>query len=505
MEAKQSDWWNSRWFVALALCLAAAPLLWPDIPPLTDLPGHMGRYHIQLELAGNEGLQRFYEFEWALIGNLGVDLLIVPLAPIFGLELAVKLIVIAIPVLTVGGLLLVARELHGEIPPTAIFALPLAYNFPFLFGFVNFALSMALALLAFALWLRLARRNRFAFRAVIFVPISLLLWLTHVYGWAFFGILAFAAEFARAGERGRAFFANGMAAAVQCLALLPPLVLMALWRGDGAAGETGGWLELQSKVQWMLMALRDRWQLFDLASLFLLIALPLLAWRRPELGFARSLGLAALFLLAAFILLPRVLIGSAFADMRLFPFALAIAIIAIGAKQENRKLSHLLAIAGLCFFLVRTGGAAASFLLYDRDYDRQLAALDHVPEGARIVALVGTGCAQPWALHRREHLPAMAIARRDAFANDQWQLAGAQLLRVRYDAAAPFVSDPSQIVTPNECDTGIWATIDGALARIPRDTVDFLWLIGTPEHNPGLTRPYRRVWSDGNSALYAVD
>ncbi len=84
-------------------------------------------------------------------------------APIFGLELAVKLIVIAIPVLTVTGPALdrARGEVQGRIPATALFALPLAYSYPFQFGFVNFALAMALALNLFGcLWLRMGRLAR---------------------------------------------------------------------------------------------------------------------------------------------------------------------------------------------------------------------------------------------------------------------------------------------------------------------------------------------------------
>ncbi|KAB0300469.1 hypothetical protein FPQ48_27355, partial [Klebsiella pneumoniae] len=72
--------------------LAAVPLIWPTVPPLVDLPGHMGRYRVQLEYAHQPWLAHWYRFEWQMIGNLGIDLLIEPLAPIFGLELAVKLI-----------------------------------------------------------------------------------------------------------------------------------------------------------------------------------------------------------------------------------------------------------------------------------------------------------------------------------------------------------------------------------------------------------------------------
>ena len=177
----------------LLALLAMLPLLWPTIPPLVDLPGHMGRYRVQLDYADSATLRNFYSFKWNLIGNLGVDLLIIPLSKIFGLELGTKLIVMSIPAMMVAGLLWIAREVHGEVPPTAMFALPLAYGHPFMFGFVNFALAMALALLAFALWLRLARQGRLKLRAALFVVIGPVLWITHTFGWGTLGVLAFSA------------------------------------------------------------------------------------------------------------------------------------------------------------------------------------------------------------------------------------------------------------------------------------------------------------------------
>jgi hypothetical protein len=179
MQGHKLHWWQTRWFVVAMVIAAVIPLLWPDIPPLVDLPGHMGRYRVQLDGAAYPWLAEWYDFRWALIGNLGVDLLIEPLAPIIGLELAVKLIIMAIPALTVSGLLWIAREVHGRIPATALFALPLAYSYPFQFGFVNFALSMALALNLFALWLRMGRLGSLKLRAIVFVPLSCALWVCH--------------------------------------------------------------------------------------------------------------------------------------------------------------------------------------------------------------------------------------------------------------------------------------------------------------------------------------
>src|SRR5437868_2118263 len=150
-----AGWWNSRWFLVGLVLLTALPLLYPTVPPLTDLPEHMGRYRIQLSDPSDPLLRDYFSFHWAFIANLGVDLLIVPMAALFGLELGVKLIVIGIAVLTTTGMLWIAREAHGRVPPPALFALPLAYSFPFIWGFLNFLLSMALALNVYALWLRL--------------------------------------------------------------------------------------------------------------------------------------------------------------------------------------------------------------------------------------------------------------------------------------------------------------------------------------------------------------
>lgn len=157
---------------------------------------------MELDLATSPTLQPYYDFKWALIGNLGVDLLIVPLRALFGLEPGAKVAVILIPVLTTLGLLLMAREVHGRIPATAFFAIPFVYGYPFNFGFINFSLSMAFALLAFALWLRVRAKPR-SIRALIFVPLSCAIWLTHAFGWGALGLLVWSAELIRARASGR--------------------------------------------------------------------------------------------------------------------------------------------------------------------------------------------------------------------------------------------------------------------------------------------------------------
>jgi hypothetical protein len=502
----RTGFWETRGFVAVAMLIAAVPLMWPDVPPLTDLPGHLGRYKIQIDIDNSPSLARFYAFDWALIGNLGVDLLVVPLARIFGLELATKLIVMAIPALTVGGFLWVAREVHGRIPGTALFALPFAYGHPFIFGFVNFALSMALALLAFALWLRLARFGRLRLRAALFVPISLLIWVTHTYGWGMLGLLAFSAEAVRQHDKGMSYFRAAIHSAVHCLSMAPPLLLMLAWRTGHVGGFTGDWFNWNFKLRWILTAFRDRWKDFDGVSLALIGFLLFEAIRHKKLEYSRNLGFSALVLLAVFILLPRIVFGSAYADMRLVPYLFAVAVIAIRFRPAAEfKHVRLVALAGLAFFLVRIGSNTVSFWMFDRTFDRELAAIDHIPRGARVVSLVGDRCGQPWMMTRLHHLPALAIVRKEAFSNDQWVMAGAQLLRVRYVQGYPFLNDPSQIVTQTKCPREIYKTMTQAMAAIPRHAFDYIWLIRPPRLDPRLTVGLRPVWKNGTSVLYRIE
>lgn len=497
-------WWERRSAVAALVLLSAVPLLWPGVPPLVDLPGHMGRYAVQLEGESSDSLRLFYDFEWRLIGNLGIDLLVVPLSKLFGLELAVKLIVLTIPSLTVAGFLWVAREVHGRVPPTALFAVPFAYNFPFLFGFVNYALSMALAFLAFGLWLRLARLGRTPLRAALMVPISILLWVCHAFGWGTLGVLAFSAELVRQFDRGHHLIAAQFRAGLHCLALAPPVALMLLWRSE-SSGSTGDWLNFDAKLNWLRMALRDRWEIFDTVSLALCGLVILWAMVGRRIAFSRNLAASALFLSIVFIVLPRIVFGSAYADMRLAPYLIAIALVAIRfAPDFSPRATKWLAAAGLAFLLVRTAATTVSMWLYDRSYDRELAALEHVPQGAKMVSFVGRDCREPWAMARLLHLPGLAVVRRHAFSNDQWTMAGAQLLSVRYRAGWPFVRDPTQVVTPGPCPFELWLTANEALASFPRDAFDYVWTIQPPPFDPALAADLEPIWRDGPSVLYRV-
>jgi hypothetical protein len=210
-------------------------------------------------------------------------------------------------------------------------------------------------------------------------------------------------------------------------------------------------------------------------------------WR---LRFGRLLGIATLLLALAYVMLPRILLGSAYADMRLTPYAIAIGLIALTPPRGARRFAAFVAIAGLAFFAVRMSATTWSFFRYDRAYTRQLQAIDHIARGSRVLVLVNLPCNRHWVTTRMDHLGSQAIVRKDAFVNGQWVMPGAQLLTITYTAAGRFARDPTQLLRPEECRARSEPTLPDTLAHFPRDAFDYFWLIDMPPerwvHDPGL-------------------
>ena len=503
LPSDSTPWWESAWCLGLAVFATALPLLYPPVPPLVDLLGHMGRYRVELDLDHSVWLQRYYDYHWAAIGNLGVDLMVIPLAKLVGLEPAVKIIVLLTPPLTAAGFIWVAREVHGRVPPTVFFALPFIYGYPFLFGFVNFTLSVALAFLAFGLWLRLGRLERTTLRGFLFVPISLIIFFCHTYGWGLLGLMCFSADAVRLHDRGRSWWRAGIEAALHTSVMALPLLVMLIWRGEAHGGQTVDWFNWKVKWRWIYSALRDRWKWFDIASLVVPAAAFLYALFSRKLELSRNLAFSAIVLAVSFAILPRIIFGSAYADMRLVPYLMAVGLLAIRFRgPPARTTAQVLAIIGLAFFATRTIANTVSLARAADDQSAKMKAIDLMPQGARVISLVGMTCQEYWPLLRNGHLGAMVIVRRDGFSNDQWLLEGVNLLDLKYRAAGYYAADPSQLVRPNRCRDPLHRMIDDSLTRLPRSDFDYVWLIDAPDYDPQTVADMQPVWRGPGSILY---
>lgn len=495
------------WAIALVCLIALAPLLVVGIAPLTDLYGHLGRHAVQTELAQRPGLQPYFSYEWKLIGNLGGDILVQLFHPLLGLEGAVRATVMVTQALGALGLILVSREVHGRVTPFAIAAIPLIYGFPFNYGFINYTLSMALALLAYVLWLRLRRAEREGLAAAWLGAAGVVIWIAHTYGWAFLGLLAGSTMLAEVWAARTPPHRAVLRILAACWPLLLPIVPMVIWRAESSGAAVSG-RALGFKYVWLLSPLRTYWRDFDIASVAVMVMLLGWAVASRSVTFDRRVVIAALLCFAFFIALPFRVFGSAFADMRLLPYALALALVAIGTGEQGAKATRALLIAGalaLAFFGVRMASTTIAYSRLDAQVQAALPALEKMPKGARVAFFSVKPCRTRWALAPLDHLSGAAMARRDAFVNDQWQQPGVNLLKVRYPAAEPFVRDPSHLVVREECkETRSRLRLSTALARLPRGAFTHIWIVGADPKKVTPPPGFVRVRDAGSGILFAA-
>jgi hypothetical protein len=490
---------------ALALWLIAVIALLPfavsTLPSMTDLPGHIGRFHVMLAGETSPWLARYWAFDWRLVGNLGIDLLVRVLAPL-GAERAAWATSALIAPLTVLGIALVSRTLHGRVQASAVAAGVFVLANPLMFGFVNYAFACALALLVFAAWIAL--RERPALRQlVLLTPAATAVWLAHAMGWGVLVLLVAGFELERLWRR-RTPAALGDAV-LRGLAVVPPLVLTLAWRGDGGPGGPafgyGSDLIVRKAMNWLVL-LRGEAKWIDLGTPALIGLIVAALWWKRIVRPDPRLATGAVLIALACCTMPTTVFASWGADERLAPVAV-IAVLASLRWEGSRRLALAFAALCLALFGLRTAMIARDWHRLDAAYASHLAGLERLPVGARIHAIVlQNGCQTAWASSAYNHLPSLAIARRDALVNSEWKLPGAALLSVRHPLAPQVANDPSQLVTGYSCTGPVDAPLAKRLADPALRPFQYLWLLQTHGRDwlPGRTPLYR----DANSALYAL-
>ena len=419
------------WFAVLMACVATLPPLLTLYPMMTDYPAHLARWHVMLEHGSNPVLDGYYGFRWAWSGNLGADLLIFPLAALFGLETGGKIILVMIPLLTGLGLISVERALRGRVGVGTLLAMGTIWSPSLLMGFMNFTLSLALVLFAFAFWVRSEGK---VWRGAVFVPIGLIIWLCHQSGWGVLGVMVFAYECHQRHAAGESRWNSIWRAALATAPLWLPIVPTVLAGQQAPGSFSYGRRALTAKWIFWKTALRDQQGYLDIATVCLFVALPILALFTKKLD--GRLAWSALLMALLAMVVPRHLGGGDYADYRLVAVAIMLGLLSINLRPP--AFSMALAAGP---FLLRIAVTTLAWKGHSLATAEMVKALDHVPHGAR-VAYAFEEVSGLWPLPPNGHLGSYATVRRDALVNCHFAIPGVHMLQVK--APGWTYADPSQ-------------------------------------------------------------
>jgi len=399
------------------MLLAVLPLLAVKHLPLVDYWNHLGRYQIHHDLPISPTLRDFYVWNWAIIPNLAVDILVIPFTWFLPVEPAANTVILLSFIVTIAGTMFLDRQLNGQGWGLSVFTGLILYSGAFRYGFVNFTVTVGFAVWAFGFWVRW--RERVLGPGFLgFVALGAFLLIMHLYGIGLYAVCVGGYELSVLWERWRADgrlkpeqFRMPVAAAASLLVPASLLLFSPTSEGVGV-------------FRWST----PLWKLEALLSPFFFnqpyVELPLMAVFLGTIAFGlwcgvlrvhRRMVLPLAILGMLFLLVPRTLYTSNYADYRLLCgvsfFALASLRLQPYAGSKGRIIIGLFAAC----LIVRIGSIIANWLPAQPILAEYQHALDPVQPGEKVLAVLGSlGSASANRSPSLEHVPVFAGAKRGA-------------------------------------------------------------------------------------------
>ncbi len=453
--------------------LSVIPALLVRIPPMLDYPNHYVRLWLITGGAALPPLSRMYAVDWSGAStNIAIDLVawaLGGLAPVGVIGPLVLMLAIALPPL---GIALLGRRLFPTPSGSGhwwhLLCFLLAWNWVLIAGYLNFEISLGLALCGAALDAGLARHGYRALAPLRIVTGGIVL-IAHPFGFVFYaallGGLALGASFAPL--RGASGLRRALVRLV--LAALPvavPFVLLVLFAPTLPGGHGGHhpgtivWQEpsLSAHVSVLLTGIKT--YRFSIDALFgLLLALPaFIALLQRRLRVHAGLLIVAITLTIVSLLMPRLIFGIAGVDTRVpCMVALAFAVAVLPDMRLSRRAIMVATVA--CMAVVGARSAWIGHVWLDRqpDFASLGRALSHVPAGAAVLPLEHLPSTAQIAQAPTGrflgnnplfwHYPTLAVMDRRAFVPTLFTAAGEQPIRVLppWDAISIAAGQPEAI------------------------------------------------------------
>lgn len=375
--------------VIILTSAALIPLCLADIPPLLDYLNHLSRDYVLAHYDESEIYREFYQPQWAFLPNLAMDLVIVPLAKLLPIDLAGKIFIAAIFIVTASGVFALSYALHGRIEWPAYLVFLFLYHRLILWGYLNFSFGLALALWGFALWL-LMRNKSWALRFVLFSALAVAIMLCHLFAFAVYLLFIGGYQLGRSLRDWRhgalrqdikewsLLFAH---------AALPVILFLAL----SPTAEKSSEIRFGSFLQKLTPAfhvVNNYYRGFDYATFFLLVGFIALGVWRKWLTLATPILWPLILGGLIQLVMPDTLFGSQTADARL-PIVLWMLLVAgLQFRGEKRWFARPILIGFFALILARLAVVAVEWHKSNAIYGEYLAAFKTIAPGSKLLSVV---------------------------------------------------------------------------------------------------------------------
>ncbi|CAN7142774.1 hypothetical protein LJR225_000050 [Phenylobacterium sp. LjRoot225] len=379
-----------QWAWAAAACLvvlvSVAPLLVVDVPAVLDYPNHLARFFI-LAHPDDPILAQMYAPRWALLPNLGMDVLgrallsVVP--PHVGGRILLGLSLLA----PLAGAALYARAAFGRWTWWSLGAGTIAFNGIFFLGFMNFLLSLGVALAGAAAWRVCRRGQRPNIVALTGALAAFTAFFCHLFGFAYFAVLIAAEEaetLLRLRKDGQLTRRRMLSTATLLAAALGPTLALYVLSRRPTEDDGLVWCWRAKDLQWLMPFMGyDRW--VTIGSAVVASGVIVLIWRRSRR--AGGVALAFATLIVAFLFAPFSAAGGTFVDTR-FPLMAALLLFAGLTPQLSRRAAMAVGIAFALLIVGRSAHVTTNWQGRARDLADLRTSLAYIEPGSKILPVL---------------------------------------------------------------------------------------------------------------------
>lgn len=415
------------WLVcAGALIVALAiPFFLIDVPPVQDYPNHLARYFV-LAHPDDPTLAQIYAPAWRILPNLGMDVLGMALLKVLPVHVGGRILLAVSLFAPVIGVIVFSRVMFGRFLYWPLASGVMAYNGIFHLGFMNFLLSLGMALIGAAVWLAMRRRDSALGAALVGAVAAAVIFFCHIFGVILFGVLLGGLELARLvalRQDGKPIAVPAITTAVLGLAVLAPVIVLYLASpladGGQAFGEWGGRYKLAAFLTPFATYSKAITVITAVALLVFLVL------NRTRLRMAPGIGIALLALLLIYAVVPIAIGRGSFIDSRL-GVMMGLLLFAGFAPDLPRRSALIFASLFAALIAGRTVYIASVWIDHRHDLADLSKAISYVPEGARVMSARGylgyqtdnvshAGRALPGFYRLDGHLAALMVIERRAF------------------------------------------------------------------------------------------